>query len=185
MTWNPVSTSSPLSAGFSENRPPFSSQPHTGSFSPRFLYLLLLRRCLPAGPEDTGSCLHGLVCPEETNLLSMLTQPVIVRKPKPWRILKRPSPGQLHGIKSFGWTRTCLESQRGGLGSTCWPVWKCKPQPLTFHWRPCSQLAGESTKFESSDSNGAPNPMISHKRKEKDLQNTYLIKDLYSLYQEL
>ena len=40
----------------------------------------------------------------------------------------------------------------------------------------------ESTKFENSDSNEAQNPMMSHKWKEKHLQNTYLIKDLYSNY---
>ena len=40
----------------------------------------------------------------------------------------------------------------------------------------------EATKFEHWNGNGGKNPMTSHKWKEKYLQTTYLIKDLYSNY---
>lgn len=43
-----------------------------------------------------------------------------------------------------------------------------------------SDRSDESTKSENS--NGAKNPMTSHKWKEKDFQNTYMIEDLYSNY---
>lgn len=53
------------------------------------------------------------------------------------------------------------------------PAGKCRLQPL-------KPVSDESTRFQNS--NGAKNSMTSHKWKENEFQNTYLIKNVYSNY---
>lgn len=102
--WNPTHT------------PPLpSSQPHPGSLSPGFLYLLLPRWHLTAGPEAAGllSAWTGLCCPEaeapkstkETNLLSASTLPGVNQTPKPWQI---PDP-----VQPQAWCQRALSEPTG------------------------------------------------------------------------
>lgn len=105
------------------------------------------------------------VCPEETDLLSMLTCPGVVQKSKSWKILRRPSSCPLHQEPSSSTEFSPPAEHSGapkvrvGLGATCWPVGKCRPQPLSSveALLPAGRPA-ESTQFGNSNWNGAPSP---------------------------
>ena len=156
--------------------PPPRSQPHTGSFTPLFLCLLLLQQCLPAGLENiellsahvsvswgdwTSVCVNSarhslevkaLANPETTKLLSAAWNQVLQMN------MQVPQ-------KSERQTWLCLLGSAGFIHSNLSVEALCP-----------SERSDESTKFQNSNS------ITSHKWKENEFQNTYLIKDLYSNY---
>ena len=154
---------------------PLCNNLHTGN-CPLFPYLLLLRRSLLLGPEDTellpAWMLHTFVQKLQAVLRKLICQC--------WHVLAlsgSQNPGRFwggqapdHGMRS----QVQVQNQvlqlntagaakiRGSLGDPCWPLGKCKPQ-FKFSWVRFS--GGHAPNWQAcwihsvnSNWNGAPDP---------------------------
>lgn len=123
------------------NWTPLFSWPHTGSFSPLFLHLLLLQQHLPNTEFRSARCRPEGASPidsKKNELLSVSSRPGAVQKPEPWRIL-RPSPCPLQEGPSPGVEPSPPAQQAGASKAEwCWrhllASWKLQPH--------CPQVAG-------------------------------------------